>query len=500
LTSEAHSSSESICKAGRPLVFLSHATPEDNDFVLWLGTRLTALGYEVWADILKLRGGQDWTELLEEALKERANKVLLVATPLGLSKKGVQREIKIAQQVAAKLGDNAFIIPLRKEPYDLTFDTALAQYVDFKENWGRGLVELVKLLDEYHVPRTAQRSAGVAESWRALIDNERAVVELAEERLISNAIPITVLPKQVGIYEIAFANREAVEFALRNVRWPHVRDGDHLLGFCAPADYLAQGGQTLAFRIRYEVPLAEFAQKGFDPAGIADIDARRHLISLLRQHWNAHCEGFGLSQFEFAGRSLAWWPTTDRVGEDFISFPHPFGGTGRRQLSGTSLDLRWHYGVTAIPRLGLYPSFTLVNRVIFTIDGKKAIDNPRRMHRLRRSRCKLWHNDRWRDLVLAFAHWLAEANDTISLSCGSNDPILVAAQPRIFLCDVRLAAMEGFVSELEEDEDTEESDDDSSRVRIPQRFSATTKSPAYQRARRRTNCSRIDFQPGRPAA
>jgi hypothetical protein len=45
--------------AKRPLVFISHATPQDNEFVLWLGTRLTALGYEVWADILRLRGGQD---------------------------------------------------------------------------------------------------------------------------------------------------------------------------------------------------------------------------------------------------------------------------------------------------------------------------------------------------------------------------------------------------------------------------------------------------------
>jgi hypothetical protein len=80
--------------AQRSLVFISHATPQDNEFVLWLGTRLTALGYEVWADILKLRGGQDWTELLEEAIKDRAAKVLLVATPDGLSKKGVQREIK----------------------------------------------------------------------------------------------------------------------------------------------------------------------------------------------------------------------------------------------------------------------------------------------------------------------------------------------------------------------------------------------------------------------
>lgn len=34
----------------RKLVSISHANPEDNEFVSWLATRLVASGYEVWAD------------------------------------------------------------------------------------------------------------------------------------------------------------------------------------------------------------------------------------------------------------------------------------------------------------------------------------------------------------------------------------------------------------------------------------------------------------------
>jgi hypothetical protein len=30
----------------RRALFISHATPEDNVFTLWLGAKLTALGYE----------------------------------------------------------------------------------------------------------------------------------------------------------------------------------------------------------------------------------------------------------------------------------------------------------------------------------------------------------------------------------------------------------------------------------------------------------------------
>jgi hypothetical protein len=442
----------------RTLVFISHATPQDNEFVLWLGSRLSGLGYNVWADILKLRGGQDWTELLEEALKEKATKVLLVATPEGLSKKGVQREMKLAQQVAAKIHDDAFIIPLRKERYELTFDTALAQFIDFTGNWGKALVELANTLEEYCVPRAG--SAETAASWRALIDNDRAVVEKAEERLVSNALPITRLPENVGLYQPAFTSRQMVEAALRAITLPHVRIGDTLIGFCSSANYVNQVNGALSFALRYEVPWAEFVRDGFTALGIDAIDARRHLVSLLRQHWDFRCTEHGLQRFEFAQNSVAWWPSADRIGEDFIPFPSPLGGTGRRQLTGKSRELCWHYGVSAIPRLGVHPSYTLVNRVIFTVDGRTPIADARRMHRLRRSRCKNWYSDRWRDLLLAFSYWLAEADDTILLPCGSNPAIEVSVQPRIYVSEVRLLAPDDEVSASTDEPDEFDDDDE----------------------------------------
>ncbi|MGH7707001.1 MAG: TIR domain-containing protein [Vulcanimicrobiaceae bacterium] len=37
-------------------IFISHANPEDNAFTLWLAAKLSSLGYEVWADVMRLRG------------------------------------------------------------------------------------------------------------------------------------------------------------------------------------------------------------------------------------------------------------------------------------------------------------------------------------------------------------------------------------------------------------------------------------------------------------
>jgi len=44
-----------MSEAERRGLFISHATPEDNHFVRWLGAKLTAMGYEVWADVMCLK-------------------------------------------------------------------------------------------------------------------------------------------------------------------------------------------------------------------------------------------------------------------------------------------------------------------------------------------------------------------------------------------------------------------------------------------------------------
>ena len=72
----------------RRAIFISHATPEDNPFTIWLGANLAAAGYEVWADVLRLNGGDDWQRKLEQALRERACKVLLAANATAVSKQG----------------------------------------------------------------------------------------------------------------------------------------------------------------------------------------------------------------------------------------------------------------------------------------------------------------------------------------------------------------------------------------------------------------------------
>lgn len=100
----------------RTVLFISKATPGDDDFVLWLAPKLEAAGYTVFADILTLEPGDRWRREITETLQERAIKMLLCCRDSTLAKEGVQEEIGIAIDLSKSLGDKKFIFPLRLMP------------------------------------------------------------------------------------------------------------------------------------------------------------------------------------------------------------------------------------------------------------------------------------------------------------------------------------------------------------------------------------------------
>lgn len=147
-------------------IFISHATPEDNSFTIWLGGKLTALGYQVFADVLRLKGGDDWERILEDAIRNKTAKFLLVATPNSVQKQGVRNEIAIAVETAKRIKNGAFIVPLRLAAFPPPLQIAHAQYIDFEKGWSHGLAELLALLEESGVAAT--NSPETAKSWQSL--------------------------------------------------------------------------------------------------------------------------------------------------------------------------------------------------------------------------------------------------------------------------------------------------------------------------------------------
>jgi hypothetical protein len=165
----------------RAALFITHANPEDNAFTTWLGAKLSVLGYETWADVLAIRGGEDWQRKLEHALRHRARKVLLVGTSRGVQKQGVRNEIQIAHDVGKAIADHEFIIPLRLEPFEAPFLIAHAQYVDFQPGWSAGLNALIETLVGYGVPRKSLHGDRLARA-----DNHWIQIQEIHARRVQN--------------------------------------------------------------------------------------------------------------------------------------------------------------------------------------------------------------------------------------------------------------------------------------------------------------------------
>ena len=143
----------------RDTIFICHASPDDNDFVRWLGTSLTGHGYKVWADLFELKGGSPFWSTIEEALRHHACKMIFVVSHSSVdpNRTGVLNELSVADSIKKRVEDDGFIIPVKID------DTAYSEFpiqihrlnaIDFSKGWGPKFIELLDALESAAVIKT----------------------------------------------------------------------------------------------------------------------------------------------------------------------------------------------------------------------------------------------------------------------------------------------------------------------------------------------------------
>lgn len=436
----------------RSAVFISHANPEDNEFTIWLGSHLSAAGYEVWADVLKLRGGEDWARKLENALRARAFKVVLVGTPLGVQKQGVRNEIQIATEVAKKLQDNAFVIPLRLQQYDSPFQIVQAQYIDFMNGWGQGLSELLQTLDAYKVPRLQTSNTESVNNWRGAQLAKARVVQQAPEALISNWLRISEWPNAIGYFEFRGAGaEERVKRLIANCKWPICQFGRGFFSCADTADFRSEDGTLLPISREKEWWLPHFLENGDHERSLGSREARNIVTHLTKCALENKFRDSNLAKYEFAAGVTGWWVPSGLITDDKVSFKWDKGPSGRRNLVGEvtvgASKYRWHFGASGRPWISDNSHVRIVSRVIFSADGITALDDPKYMHRLRRSVPKSWRNARWRDMLLAFLFWFSKGERYVCLEMGSASVIKLEVPPISMVCPVSVSQEDVEASE-----------------------------------------------------
>lgn len=439
----------------RSAIFISHAAPEDNAFALWLGAKLAALGYEVWADVLSLRGGDDWQRKLEGALRHRAAKVLLAANPRAVDKQGVRNEIQIASDVARKIGDQEFIIPLRLAPFETPFLIAHAQYIDFERGWAVGLAELLGVLEEtYKVPRQGTDESAI---WREVQLIHGRTVSATPERLTSNWLAIEQLPSVLWFFGFRAGAEQSGQAGLINTPWPFAPFREGFLTFAGMEEVQKHFGPDLPLTQQGDRSVSDFLADGWATFEISRLDARNKFSDLARQALESALRARGLQAYALSSFHTAWWGPLDVAPRGKVAFRWA-DISGLRQIQGVSEKRRmnWHFGISVAARTAPIRHVRVIGRLIFTEDGRKPFDDVAKMHRLRRSFAKTWRNARWRDMLLAFLYWVTDGGEQWRVPVAGAAALVLRLPPVSWMAPIRMP----LDAEAPEADDDDPSDDE----------------------------------------
>jgi hypothetical protein len=270
--------------------------------------------------------------------------MLLVCTPTGLEKQGVRNEVQIASDLARKLDDKAFIIPLRLDVYEAPFLVAQTQYIDFKPSWARGLAELVTLLRERQFPRG---NPDAIETWLdAQSTGSDKLIERSEP-LVSNWLQVSRQPKSIHFCESPVGAQLEPFLNRQNHSFPAVPHRTGVVTFAVPDD---EGwlGSSLQGKKALSMMAEDFLHAGWPTLGIEPYQAKRMYSYLGSQAFDRFCKGRGLKGVLGAGKRISWWGDIKTAPSGQVRFDWGFR-RGSRQVVGQSgkRAVHWHYALNA---------------------------------------------------------------------------------------------------------------------------------------------------------
>ena len=421
--------------AERDVLFFIKSSPIDDEFALWLAPKLEAEGYRVFADILTLQPGDRWRREINQALQHRAVKVLLFSRDATLEDPAVQDDLDIALELAKELADSRFVIPLRLEPGRKVKGVGDAVAVDFVRGWGDGLTLLLDALKRQKVPRPIT-SGEIDPHWE--IFRRRGAVALIDEpeRLTSNWLRAVEAPDTIRYYEATgVIDQRALRRASDRFPYPATVLGLGILTFADPHEIAESFCEVGRFSVTQEIPLLAFVEHGAPALGLARQDASNILNAMLKSAWIAFCRQRGLLEYEYSN-GMGFHASADLAptGQRFR-----WGKQGERRssmLRNVAKGHIWQFGVTAMPFFWPFWHFKLKSRVLFAQDNATptglAIEDSKKMHRLRRSICKGWRNKQWHGRLLAFLELLSGDSAYIRLPLSERFAFVLDASPILF--------------------------------------------------------------------
>lgn len=440
----------------REIIFVSHANPEDNEFTRWISLRLASLGYGVWSDVTRLLGGEDFWDDIERAIRENTVKFLYVLSQSSNHKIGSLKELKVAQSVQSTLKLQDFVIPLKIDDLsfaDTNIELSRLNAIDFSTGWAGGLKQLVGKLEKDRVPKHPNFGPNAVRTWwENSLASENGLVSEPDIHL-SNWFRVQ-LPEHIYVHKLMGLYGGDPEFT-----FPTKPKQNGLVTF-APASDLKEGLGTLQVQATVKIPTNEFLHQG-DRDEVKE--NRNTVTSFLRQAWELYASSRKLNAYQMSSNRNAYYFDLTNLPEPEVKFKGVGGRQSRRGLMGyatmTKGKRHWHFAISSQPAVHPEPMLMLKSHVLFSDDGIALWDSPKRMHKARRSQCKQWWNDDWRDRLMASVSWLANGAESVRLPVGQTVFAELALYPIEFESPIRLKE-DARTKEEEPEEPPDDPEDD----------------------------------------
>ena len=409
-------------------LFISHATPDDNEFSVWLATKLELCGYKVWIDYNELTPSSDFWLKIDSAIRNDTIKFIFVASKISVTRDGVRKELAVADRMQKE--HPGFIIPVRIDDVnfnDFPIEILRFQAIDFKKNWASGLTQLLKHLDDENIPRNNFdiQSKFIVDRWKGIYSTENTSILEKQECYRSN-LHDTIYPENIYAYKI-----EDIKDVFREKHVSYVRVKDIALTFlCSNCvnSYLenriiSDKKQTCEL-FNDELECVLLGQKIEKP--------RNLLVFLINKN---------IQSIFYRRKLIPYHQEADRQSKKVFYFPSSSKFTGRnfkrpKQLSGKYLGKIWHFGLSAYFTDIPYGGVMFKWHLIFTDKNENVLPQGTQI-KSRRGKGKKFFNKDWKDLLEAATDYLSNNQDyMVYSSCCCQSEIRVSATPYLFSSDI----------------------------------------------------------------
>jgi ADP-ribosylglycohydrolase len=392
-------------------LFISYAT-EDSDLAEWLTLKLTAEGYRVWCDRVKLFGGESYPRDIDTAIKTQTFRMLALISKNSLTKENPLKERTLGHNIGHQRKLD-FVIPLlvdKMRPDELGWMDSDLTYIPFYDNWAQGLLQIIKKLHSIDAPNPLNNGARLVSNWAA----QQSSLTSTPEKLWTNLFEIKSMPDFV--YRMVTPS----DFKITAPDWIFHEQSEHIFwSFEVPdpkLEYLAVKWNDNR-RLPYGVP----------PIDVATILIKEHMRRLcLRRKAQETLDGeiylshltapdSWLRFIDYKGKQSRVLATSQRTVKSIGGTRHPYC----YHLSPVFRPLLRKYGI---------PVLELQVRLYLTdIEGKAlpaGIANRRR-----KTIARSWWNYQWISRLFALAQWAFDGQSTCNLVVGRNYEINVSGSP-----------------------------------------------------------------------